>query len=212
MLASGEQRLVKAGGRRARPAHGGARQAHPQRQERHGGDAAGQGVPHRARAAAAACDHRRRAHQPGAGAGRQAPRLRRDHRRSAHRVRLAGALPGREGDRRMAGRGAARRSASIATPPSSRSRTIRRSTIRRSSTRSPRDCFYIGALGSRKTHARRLERLQGGGHSRMPRSRASMRRSASTSARCRRPRSRSRSWARSPRGCARARSSAESRR
>ena len=26
-----------------------------------------------------------------------------------------------------------------------------------------RDCFYIGALGSRKTHARRLERLKGQG-------------------------------------------------
>ena len=26
-----------------------------------------------------------------------------------------------------------------------------------------RDCFYIGALGSRKTHARRLERLKAGG-------------------------------------------------
>ncbi|MBV9971270.1 MAG: XdhC family protein [Xanthobacteraceae bacterium] len=26
-----------------------------------------------------------------------------------------------------------------------------------------RDCFYIGALGSKKTHARRLERLQAGG-------------------------------------------------
>ena len=37
---------------------------------------------------------------------------------------------------------------------------IRRSTIRRCSTRSSRDCFYIGALGSRKTHARRVERLK----------------------------------------------------
>jgi len=30
-----------------------------------------------------------------------------------------------------------------------------------------RECFYIGALGSRKTHAKRLERLKGrreGGH------------------------------------------------
>ena len=26
-----------------------------------------------------------------------------------------------------------------------------------------RDCFYIGALGSKKTHARRLERLKGQG-------------------------------------------------
>ena len=28
-----------------------------------------------------------------------------------------------------------------------------------------RDCFYIGALGSRKTHGRRLERLKGRGFS-----------------------------------------------
>ena len=37
----------------------------------------------------------------------QAPRLRRDHRRSAHRVRDAGALSRRQSDRGMAGRGAA---------------------------------------------------------------------------------------------------------
>ena len=29
-----------------------------------------------------------------------------------------------------------------------------------------RDCFYIGALGSRKTHARRVERLKAGGRQR----------------------------------------------
>ncbi len=29
-----------------------------------------------------------------------------------------------------------------------------------------RDCFYIGALGSRKTHGRRLERMKGAGHRR----------------------------------------------
>ena len=37
---------------------------------------------------------------------------------------------------------------------------IRRSTIRRCSHALERDCFYIGALGSRKTHARRVERLK----------------------------------------------------
>ena len=37
-------------------------------QERHGGDAGRQGLPHRARAAAAAGRHRRGAYQPGAGA------------------------------------------------------------------------------------------------------------------------------------------------
>ena len=68
-----------------------------------------------------------------------------------------------------------------------------------------RDCFYIGALGSRKTHARRLERLKAQGVHRRRSRRASMRRSGSTSARCRRPRSRSRSWARSRRGCGRRR-------
>ena len=51
--------------------------------------------------------HRRRPHQPGAGADRQASRLRRHHRRPAHRFRHAGAFSGRESDRRMAGQGAA---------------------------------------------------------------------------------------------------------
>ena len=64
-----------------------------------------------------------------------------------------------------------------------------------------RDCFYIGALGSKKTHGRRVERLKAAGRERRRSSRASMRRSGSPSARCRRRRSRSRSWARSPRGC-----------
>ena len=64
-----------------------------------------------------------------------------------------------------------------------------------------RNCFYIGALGSRKTHARRLERLKSRAPP-MPRSRASMRRSGSISARCRRRRSRWRSSPRSRRGCA----------
>src|SRR5246127_2809059 len=75
-----------------------------------------------------------------------------------------------------------------------------------------RDCFYVGALGSRKTHARRGGRVkaQGGGGAARPRSRASMRRSGLRSARCRRPRSRSPSWARSPPACAcRRRSSRE---
>ena len=40
-----------------------------------------------------------------------------------------------------------------------------------------RDCFYIGALGSRKTHAKRGDRLKAQG-ARIPTSRASMRRSA----------------------------------
>ena len=69
-----------------------------------------------------------------------------------------------------------------------------------------RECFYIGALGSKKTHGRRLERLKAKGACPMPRWRASMRRSASTSAPCRRRKSRSPSWARSRRGCARAKS------
>ena len=64
-----------------------------------------------------------------------------------------------------------------------------------------RDCFYIGALGSRKTHAKRGDRLKAQGatdarhraHSRADR--------ACTSARSRRPRSRSRSWPRSPPSC-----------
>ena len=76
-----------------------------------------------------------------------------------------GALPGREGDRGMAGRGAAAARASTATPRSSRSPTTRRSTIPALTHALARDCFYIGALGSRKTHGRRLERLKGQGFS-----------------------------------------------
>ena len=106
-VASGEQRLVKAADVARDPLKDAHREAYPQRQERHGGDGAGQGLPHRARSAAAARHHRRGAYQPGAGADRPAARLRRHHRRSAHRLRLDRALSRREGDRRMAGRGAA---------------------------------------------------------------------------------------------------------
>ena len=52
-------------------------------------------------------DHRRGPYQPGAGADGEAARLRRHHRRSAHRVCHPGAFPGREGDRGMAGHRAA---------------------------------------------------------------------------------------------------------
>ena len=64
-----------------------------------------------------------------------------------------------------------------------------------------RDCFYIGALGSKKTHARRLDAAESAGSLPMPSWRASMRRSGSRSAQSPRPRSRSRSWARLRRGC-----------
>ena len=54
-----------------------------------------------------------------------------------------------------------------------------------------RDCFYIGALGSQEDPCQAAGAAEGGGRSPTPTSRASMRRSASPSARCRRPRSRS---------------------
>jgi xanthine dehydrogenase accessory factor len=61
------------------------------------------------------------------------------------------------------------------------------------------ECFYVGALGSRKTHGRRVERLTAVRPppvSRRSGSPASPRRSASTSARSARPRSPSRCWPR----------------
>jgi len=63
-----------------------------------------------------------------------------------------------------------------------------------------RDCFYIGALGSKKTHARRIERLktQGLSDGALTRTPPSDLRSGP----CRRPKLRSPSWARSPRACA----------
>ena len=70
-----------------------------------------------------------------------------------------------------------------------------------------RECFYIGALGSKKTHGRRVERLKAQGL-RMTKSRVSTRRSGLLSARCRRRKSRSRSWARSPPRCGNRRRSA----
>ena len=84
---------------------------------------------------------------------------------------------------------------------------IRRSTIRRSLHALERDCFYIGALGSKKTHGRRIERLKAQGCRRAARAHPRADR-ACRSARSRRPRSPSRSWARSRRGCDSRRSSA----
>ena len=192
------QRLVKAAEVAADPLQGRARQAHLRiGQERHGGDAAGQGVPHRARAAAAARHHRRGAHQPGAGADRRScsattstivdPRT---------AFASAGALPRREGDRRVAGRGAA---AARHRPLHGLRRADARSEDRRSGAAAragARLLLYRRArLAEDPRPARRA--AEGAGRRPTPTSRASMRRSGSTSARCRRPRSRSRSWARS---------------
>ena len=58
------------------------------------------------------------------------------------------------------------------------------------------ECFYIGALGSQRTHAGALRAAEGDWASATPISPASTARSVSRSARCRRPRSRSRSLAR----------------
>ena len=69
--ASGEQRLVKAADVAKDPLKRPDREAHPQRQERHGRDAGRQGLPDRACAGAAHRRDRRRPHQPGAGADAQ---------------------------------------------------------------------------------------------------------------------------------------------
>src|SRR5664280_683881 len=105
----GERRTAAGEGHRcgARPAQRRAGKAPAHGEKRHGGDRAGPRVFDRARAVAATGHHRRGAYQPDAGAGRAIARLRRDHRRSAHGVCVDRTLPRREGDRGMAGRGAA---------------------------------------------------------------------------------------------------------
>ena len=104
---SGAQRLVKGADVGDDPLKDRAGKAHSLGQERHRGHAGRQGVPHRACAVAEARHHRRGAHQPDAGADGAIARLRRHHRRSAHGLRQHRALSRREGDRGMAGRGAA---------------------------------------------------------------------------------------------------------
>ena len=199
----GERRTAAGEGRRcgARSAARRARKALPHGEKRHGGDRAGPRVSHRARAVAAAGHHRRGAYQPDAGAGRAIARLRRDHRRSAHGLCLDRTFPRREGDRRMAGRGAA------AAQCRSLHRVCRAHA--RSEDRRPGAQARAGARLLLYRRARLQEdpcqacaAAEGGGARATPTSRASMRRSVCPSARCRRPKSPSPSWARSPRGCA----------
>ena len=67
-----------------------------------------------------------------------------------------------------------------------------------------RDCFYIGALGSKKTHAKRVERLKQAGltDADIARIHAPI---GLNIERCRRPKLRSRSWAKSRKSCGRRR-------
>ena len=104
---NGRQRLVKGEDAARDPLKDFLLKRLRQRQKRDGGDAARQGVPHRACAAAAPCDHRRGAYQSGAGADGEDAQLRRDHCRSAHGFCFAGTLSRPERDRGMAGHGAA---------------------------------------------------------------------------------------------------------
>ncbi len=90
------------------------------------------GLPHGACSAAAPCHHRRGAHQPGAGADGQACRLRRHHCRSAHGLRDPGTLSRMSESSRNGRTPRCRNSTSIDTPLLRLSRTIPRSTIRRS--------------------------------------------------------------------------------
>ena len=172
------------------------------RQKRHGADRGRPRLPHRLCAGAAARHHRRGAHQPGAGADRKAARLRRHHRRSAHRICLARALSRRESDRRVAGHGAA---AAQRRPLHGVRRAHPRSEDRRSGADSMR-CRATVSISARSARGKRMRAASSGSRrkaSATPLSPASMRRSGSISARCRRPRSPSPSWRKSPSGCAR---------
>ena len=118
------------------------------------------GVPHRLPAAAAHRRHRRGAHHAGARPHGAARRLRHRRHRSTHRLRHARALR-----RRRPAPGLARRR----HPPRRSPSTPHTALV--AVTHDPKiddyplaealrsGAFYVGALGSRKTHAKRVERL-----------------------------------------------------
>ena len=124
---------------------------------------AGQGVPDRARAAAAHRRHRRRPHQPGAGADRASS--------LGYDVTIVDPRTAFASQERFPDVKVIAEWPDVALPPLG----VDRYTAFVALTHDPkiddpalihaleRDCFYIGALGSKKTHARRVERLKAQG-------------------------------------------------
>ena len=158
-VASGEQRLVKAGEVAEDPSEGGPGQAPADGQERHGGNAARASFSDGLCAVAAAGDHRRGAHQSDSAPIGQL---------LGYDVTIVDPRTAFASIERFPDVKVIAEWPDVALPPLG----IDHYTAFVALTHDPkiddpalkhalaRDCFYIGALGSRKTHARRVERLK----------------------------------------------------
>ena len=161
-VTSGEQRLVKAAGVAKDPSERCAGKALAYGQERHGGDGARALFPYRLCAVAAACHHRRSAYQPDARANWAT---------AGYDVTIVDPRTAFASIERFPDVKVIAEWPDVALPPLG----IDHYTAFVALTHDPkiddpalkhalaRDCFYIGALGSKKTHAKRVDRLKQAG-------------------------------------------------